>query len=99
MRLRMAGHGGNGAGRHRYAGHGHETGDVPERTVAAEQLVSADAGYGDFQLLFRGRLADEPGIGPVDGRLIHVVEEGWEVGQELLASHDARPLRKGADAG
>jgi hypothetical protein len=56
-------------------------------SIAAEQLVAAETRDDRLEAEFTRRLADEPGIDPVDRRLVHRVENSWQIGVEFRFRH------------
>src|SRR5262249_11558981 len=48
---------------------------VAKRWISAKKLVPTQAGDRHFQSKFPRRFADEPGVEPIDRRLIHCCED------------------------
>ena len=68
--------------------------DIPERWIAAEQLVAPETRNGDLQAQLMGRLGDKPRIDTVDRRLVHRLDNAREVCRELPFSDDPRRVAR-----
>ena len=62
----------------------HPVGNVPERGVAAEELVAAQARDGDLEARLGCGLADEPGVDAVDAGLVHGGEDLGQIAAEFV---------------
>ena len=67
---------------------------LSKRRIAAEQFVASNARQHDFVAAFGDSLAGKPGVHTVDRRLVHRVENAWNIVLEFGPGDNAHVVRQ-----